>query len=362
MHFMIQKRVWWTYLAGFSLILSGCSQGLSQQALHSALENATAPAAQQLVDLIQNARTSDNSSDFAALFAEDVLLPAAVQLHCADYPETPLRLSQLQALEYQPIDDRRQRHLVALALEAKDQPDQRCTAHYQLHFQRGRAHHLSKGEAMIASEAQWVLTGADHFIVRSFQITPDTSDPALLKPWPKGLQQQLEQLGLANNPKSVSVTGQSLSLQVPFDADLIPVWEMLRQQQGFRLQRPRADGPPEPLGLDYRHVRQALMQAGPVGFDISVELNPEGTKLLADLSSRYLDQALGIYIGDTLISAPVVKAPITGGSLIISGEFSATEAKLLADQLNFKPLPFGLNIVPGPLQESTPALPPADSF
>lgn len=78
---------------------------------------------------------------------------------------------------------------------------------------------------------------------------------------------------------------------------------------------------------------------------IEFQFNSEGAKKFGDLTTELVGQPLGIFLDDKLISAPRVNSPITGGSGLIEGSFTADQAKTLAIQLKAGQLPVPLKMV-----------------
>jgi preprotein translocase subunit SecD len=76
---------------------------------------------------------------------------------------------------------------------------------------------------------------------------------------------------------------------------------------------------------------------------IGLKFDAEGSKIFAALTKKLAGtgRAVGIFLNDRLISYPIVSSEyaqtgITGGSAMITGNFSAQEAQDLAAQLNAK--------------------------
>jgi preprotein translocase subunit SecD len=78
---------------------------------------------------------------------------------------------------------------------------------------------------------------------------------------------------------------------------------------------------------------------------IEFEFNNEGAQKFGTLTTELIGQPLGIFLDDKLVSAPRVNSPITGGSGIIEGGFTAEDAKKLAIQLKAGQLPVPLEMV-----------------
>jgi preprotein translocase subunit SecD len=78
---------------------------------------------------------------------------------------------------------------------------------------------------------------------------------------------------------------------------------------------------------------------------VGFKLSDNGAKIFSDYTSTHTGQYLGIVLDKTVISAPVVNTPITDGSGIIQGSFTADEANKLAVQLSYGALPVPVKVV-----------------
>lgn len=72
---------------------------------------------------------------------------------------------------------------------------------------------------------------------------------------------------------------------------------------------------------------------------VTIQFNPEGAQLFAELTEANIGKQIAIFVGGELISAPVVNTKITGGEAIIQGQFSIEEAEELARDLNTGAIP-----------------------
>lgn len=77
---------------------------------------------------------------------------------------------------------------------------------------------------------------------------------------------------------------------------------------------------------------------------VNLEFSDEGKQKFADGTSKYLNQQIGIWMDDQLISAPTVNRVISDGKAQISGSFDAESATSLANRINAGALPFGLKV------------------
>jgi preprotein translocase subunit SecD len=78
---------------------------------------------------------------------------------------------------------------------------------------------------------------------------------------------------------------------------------------------------------------------------VSFRFNPAGTKKFCEISSANVNKLFAIVLDNQIISAPVFREPICGGSGQISGSFTLKEANDLAILLRAGALPAPLNIV-----------------
>jgi len=72
---------------------------------------------------------------------------------------------------------------------------------------------------------------------------------------------------------------------------------------------------------------------------VMVDFNSEGKELFANLTHENVGTELAIFLDGDLKSHPVIREPITGGTAVISGGFSPTEARELVRNLNIGALP-----------------------
>lgn len=101
--------------------------------------------------------------------------------------------------------------------------------------------------------------------------------------------------------------------------------------------------PTELTGKQLESARVAFDQTG--GIQVSLQFDTEGAKLFADITKRNIGQQVAIFLDGEPISAPVVQDEIIGGQAVISGNFTVTEAKLLAQRLNAGALPVPIKLI-----------------
>jgi preprotein translocase subunit SecD len=105
-------------------------------------------------------------------------------------------------------------------------------------------------------------------------------------------------------------------------------------------------------GLTGRYLESAQLefaggQTGQLANEpvVSIRFNAEGSKLFADITRANVGKPLAIFLDGEVISAPNINEAIVGGTAIISGGFTAVEARELAENLNFGALPVSIELV-----------------
>ncbi len=78
---------------------------------------------------------------------------------------------------------------------------------------------------------------------------------------------------------------------------------------------------------------------------VELEFNKEGAKIFENLTEKYINQPIAIYLDNEPISVPVVREKISGGKAIIEGNFTWLEAKELAYRLKQGALPVPLKLI-----------------
>lgn len=78
---------------------------------------------------------------------------------------------------------------------------------------------------------------------------------------------------------------------------------------------------------------------------ISLELNDEGREKFSEATGRLVGQPIYIVMDNTVISAPTVNQKIDSNTCVITGEFTAEEARALAANIKSGQLPFSLEQV-----------------
>ncbi|XKT75395.1 MAG: protein translocase subunit SecD [Patescibacteria group bacterium UBA2103] len=106
------------------------------------------------------------------------------------------------------------------------------------------------------------------------------------------------------------------------------------------------------IGLTGRFVQSAeLVFAGGTQGGLSnepivlVHFNQEGADLFEDVTRENVGKQLAIFLDGTVISAPVIREAIAGGTAQIAGGFTPEEARSLVRDLNFGALPVPIELI-----------------
>lgn len=117
--------------------------------------------------------------------------------------------------------------------------------------------------------------------------------------------------------------------------------------------------PADLIGTDIDSATAGLPQTGAGGWQVDLKMTTEGAKKFADSTTKLSalespNDQFAIVLDGVVISAPSVNEAILGGSAIISGSFTADEARALAQVLKYGALPVGLDV--DEVQQISPTL------
>jgi protein-export membrane protein SecD len=94
------------------------------------------------------------------------------------------------------------------------------------------------------------------------------------------------------------------------------------------------------------HLRNAVVQRDEQTgqFMIAFELDEEGATIFGEYTGRNIGTFLSIVLDKEIISSPVIESQISGGSGVITGDFTLDEARQLVVQLRYGSLPVPLRV------------------
>ena len=117
-----------------------------------------------------------------------------------------------------------------------------------------------------------------------------------------------------------------------FRWDVKPMSEKEQVYRLYALKQSGRNGRPALEGDVITDAREDFQQHHNA-FEISMAMNAEGAKVWARLTKENIGKAIAIVLDDAVYSAPRVNDEITGGRSSITGDFTAEEARDLANVL-----------------------------
>ncbi len=103
-----------------------------------------------------------------------------------------------------------------------------------------------------------------------------------------------------------------------------------------------------PTGLTGAYLKGASLQFQTKGISeptVALNFTKEGTDLFAKITREHKGEVLAIFLDGGPISTPVIRDEIVSGTAVISGSFTAIEARDLARNLSFGALPVPIELV-----------------
>ncbi|MFN8412974.1 MAG: protein translocase subunit SecD [Anaerolineales bacterium] len=157
------------------------------------------------------------------------------------------------------------------------------------------------------------------------------------------------------NPEEVVASLKKTALLEFVDMGSNPVADGTIIQTDFGVTDATATATPAPGGTQptvYHTImtgtglKSATVTRGQTGtYQISFVLDSSATTTFADYTRASTGKYLAIVLDKVVVSAPVIRQPITDGQGVISGNFTATSAQTLAVQLRSGALPIPIKVV-----------------
>jgi preprotein translocase subunit SecD len=178
----------------------------------------------------------------------------------------------------------------------------------------------------------------------------------------------IELPGVTDVSQAVAEIGQTPLLEFKLlDPDLLAQWESLESLNSLvenasgsqaiigdvKINGEKVEqvDPYVDVGLTGRYLETATLefaggQSGQLANEplVTVKFNEEGAKLFADITRANVGRQLGIFLDGELLSSPVINEAITGGTAVISGDFTVEEARILSKNLSFGALPVPITL------------------
>ncbi|KND47946.1 MAG: preprotein translocase subunit SecD [Parcubacteria bacterium C7867-006] len=152
--------------------------------------------------------------------------------------------------------------------------------------------------------------------------------------------------GVTDIQQAVALIGKTPSLEFRL---LRPEAEKFTQEE---LAQKSVDEVFAQTGLDGHYLSRAELQFtsggnGQLGGQptVGITFNSEGRDLFAKITREHKGEVLAIFLDNQVISSPVIRDEIADGKAVISGGFTADEAKNLVRDLNYGALPLPIELI-----------------
>lgn len=148
----------------------------------------------------------------------------------------------------------------------------------------------------------------------------------------------VELAGVEDASSALALIGQTAQLDFRLKTQDIP--EATMSAQAFLAQF-------SDTGLGGKQLQRASLQfdqntGEPV---VGLQFNDEGREIFADITQNNTGGILGIFLDGIPVMLPVIQTPILDGQAVISGQFTANDAKQLGIQLNAGALPVPITVI-----------------
>ncbi|WP_306044392.1 hypothetical protein [Nioella sp. MMSF_3534] len=67
---------------------------------------------------------------------------------------------------------------------------------------------------------------------------------------------------------------------------------------------------------------------------LELSFDASGATLFAEITAAHIGQEMDLVVCDQVLMSPVIQEPITGGQIVITGNFTVDETTLLASQIS----------------------------
>lgn len=157
----------------------------------------------------------------------------------------------------------------------------------------------------------------------------------------------VELAGIKDISSAINLIGETPFLEFKEPREEFETQKILNEQKSENKDYLAIDPYFQSTNLSGKYIKSAKIEFDQTTYQptVSVQFDDDGAKIFEDLTSKNVGKSLGIYLDGLPISAPVVREPIAGGSAVISGKFTITEAKKLAERLNAGALPVPIRLI-----------------
>jgi protein-export membrane protein SecD len=200
-----------------------------------------------------------------------------------------------------------------------------------------------EAKALADKIAAELKTNPDNFTAKANELTDDPSgktNGGSLGSFGKGqMTQAFEDAAFALNIGQISdVVETEFGYHIIKVTDKQAATESTVTEDYYTYNEISFDTTPDPwkaTGLDGSHFKYASVSYTQIGTpQVNIMFDNEGATMFEELTGRLSGKQLAIFVGGELISSPRVNEKISGGSAVITGDFSLKRALQLANDLN----------------------------
>ncbi|HEY5584690.1 MAG TPA: hypothetical protein VIK78_09395 [Ruminiclostridium sp.] len=145
------------------------------------------------------------------------------------------------------------------------------------------------------------------------------------------------------NVKVTSNDDKGLKVELSYDERIKTQAEVVGKRNLFKI-----SGPDDSILITDNDIRDAASQQNPETKEtnILIKFTEEGKIKFASATSTYIGKQIKICLDDKVIATPIVQTALTGGEVVITGNWSKEEANGLAKIIKLKtPLPFSFKVI-----------------
>ena len=99
-----------------------------------------------------------------------------------------------------------------------------------------------------------------------------------------------------------------------------------------------------PAAITHEAVLSATTIERPEGTSLSIAFTESGSRVLEEVTGKLNGQRLAIAIDDRVVMAPTVREPITGGTVVVTGDWQSEQNRAVIAALNTTPLPAAVRV------------------
>lgn len=157
----------------------------------------------------------------------------------------------------------------------------------------------------------------------------------------------VELAGIKDIKQAIDLIGETPFLEFKEQREEAETQNILKEQKAENKDYLLLDPYFKPTNLNGKYIESAKVVFNQSTYqpEVSIQFDGDGAKIFEELTGRSVGKQIGIYLDGLPISAPVVREAIAGGSAVISGKFTATEAKKLTERLNAGALPVPIKLI-----------------